>query len=155
MEDMAARRVPYNYTMSMKPDRVNCSEFCRKVYDAIGRSGLGDIESLDQGNFEAFNGFLARLWRVDPRSADSPGVSPFDVVSSPQLKVVHAGLPVGRILSDAEIFRAWKSGGGLKSLSQATRIPMNRLEALGAQASAEPYRDYPPHWRQPEAQSPQ
>jgi hypothetical protein len=154
MADMAARKVPFNYSMAMNRDSVNCSEFSRRVYEAIGRSGLGEINKIEPGNFEAFNGMLARLWRVSRPPVGSSGVSPFSVVSSPLLKVVHAELPVGRILSDAEIFQAWKSGGGLEKVSRATRIPMSALEAMGAQASAVPHREYPPKWRQETGEKP-
>ncbi len=149
MEDMARRRVPFNYTMAMNPASVNCSEFARRAFEAIGRSGLGDAGPLGRSDFDAFDGALARLFRLSPPPPDAVGVSPASIVHSPSLEVVHAGLPVGRLVSEAEIFEAWRRGGGLEALSRATRVPRDQLEAMGRAAKERPCRDYPPGWRPP------
>jgi protein-L-isoaspartate(D-aspartate) O-methyltransferase len=150
MEDMTARRVPFNYTMVMNPETVNCSEFVRRAFEAVGRSGLGDAGPLGRSDFNAFDGALARLFRLRPPPPDATGVSPVSIVHSPQLTVVHAGLPVGRLLSEAEILAAWRSGGGLDALARATRVPRAELENLGRRAKRLPCRDYPAAWRPPE-----
>lgn len=147
MQDMVDRKVPFNYTMVMNSKSVNCSEFVRRAFEAIGRSGLGDAGPIGRSNFNAFDGALVKLFGIKLPPMDSPGVSPVSIVESPQLEVVHAGLPEGRLLSDAEIFEAWKNGGGLEALSRATRIPKEKLEALGKNAATKPYRAYPPAWR--------
>jgi hypothetical protein len=150
MEDMAERRVPFNYTMAMNPGSVNCSEFVRRAFEAIGRAGLGDVGPLGRSDFNAFDGAFTRLFHLHPPPPDAMGVSPVSIVNSPQLEVVHAGLPVGRLVSEAEIFKAWRDGGGLDALSRATRVPRERLEALGRSAKTRPCRDYPESWRPPE-----
>jgi hypothetical protein len=154
LEDMIARKVPFNYTMVMNAKSVNCSEFVRRAFEAIGRSGLGDAGPIGRSNFNAFDGALIKLFGIRLPPLDSMGVSPVSIVSSPQLEVVHAGLPEGRLLSDAEIFEAWKNGGGLDQLSRYTRIPREKLEALGKNASKKPYRDYPSGWRPPAVPAP-
>ncbi|MBI3554233.1 MAG: hypothetical protein HY077_17180 [Elusimicrobia bacterium] len=154
MEDMLARKVPFNYTVTMNPKSVNCSEFVRRAFDAIGRTGLGDLGPIGRSNFGAFDGALMRLFRIRLPPPESPGVSPASIVNSPQLEAVHAGLPVERFLSDAEIFKAWKDGGGLDKLSEMTRIPREKLEELGKNASTKPYRAYPPGWRRPKTFAP-
>jgi hypothetical protein len=155
MEDMAERRVPFNYTMAMNASSVNCSEFVRRAYEVIGRSGLGDAGPLGRSDFNAFDGALARLFRLSPPPSDAVGVSPVSIVNSPQLEVVHAGLPVGRLVSEAEIFEAWSRGGGLDVLSRVTGVPRERLEAMGRAAKGRPCRDYPPSWRPAYCPAPQ
>jgi hypothetical protein len=151
MEDMIARKVPFNYTMAMNDRSVNCSEFVHKAFAAIGRTGLGDVGPISRSNFNAFDGELKRLFRLPPVPADAIGVSPASIVNSPQVEPVFAGLPVERLLSDAEIIRAWESGGGLDKLSQMTRIPREKLEEMARRASHTPYRAYPPTWRPPKS----
>jgi hypothetical protein len=148
MEDMVVQKVPYNYSMILNDKSVNCSEFVHKVFAAISRAGIGDIETLGNANFGAFDGAIAKLHSKWP-PLDSPAISPLSVVSSPALQVVHAELPVDKIISDAEIFKAWQAGGGLEGFSNFTGISMQKLEALGQAASKIPYRLYPSHWRQP------
>lgn len=147
MKDMVARRVPFNYSWAMNPNSVNCSQFVRRAFEAIGRSGLGELSPISLSNFNAFDGALIKLFKISLPPGDTLNVSPTKIVHSPQLKVVHAQLPVGRMLSDAEIFKAWKTGGGLAHLAQTMRIPIENLEAWGKGASDRPFSDYPSSWR--------
>ncbi|OGR46552.1 MAG: hypothetical protein A2X40_01300 [Elusimicrobia bacterium GWC2_65_9] len=149
MDDMVARKVPFNYSMAMNPSSVNCSELVRRVFEAIGRSGLGEVGPIGR-HYGAFDGALLPIFKISRPPEGSLGVSPASIVHSPQLEVVYAKLPVDRMVSDAEIFNAWKDGGGLDQLARVTRIPRGKLiEDLGKAASDRPARDYPSTWRPP------
>lgn len=138
MEDMVARRVPFNYSMKLNEASVNCSEFVRRAYEAIGRSDLGEPGPLMRGGFDGLDASLRKLFRLREPAPDAVGVSPASIVRSESLRVVHADLPVRRPVSEAEIFQAWRDGGGLDALALRTGVPRERLERLGLTARRKP-----------------
>lgn len=147
-------KVPYNYSMVMNDCSVNCSEFAHKAFRAVGRDEVGRPEPLSGMNEGSFAGLLAQAWRratgKDLPPGDSLGVSPAAIVNSPGLRVVYAGLPVERLLSDLDIYEAWRLGGGLERFAQIFRVPAVQLaEAAHRPEGRVPYRPYPKSWRPP------
>ena len=54
---------------------------------------------------------------------------------------------INRTLSDQEIYTAWNKGGAIAYVAELSGTPVQKLEQLGAAASAQPYRSFPSGWR--------
>lgn len=155
MHREVANETPYNFSMVVNPDSVNCSEFVMKAFKAIGRNGVGEIETVSEMNLNSMGGALAALWE---RSGPLPKptqkvISPVSIVNSKQVRVLASNLPVDKLLSDFEILSAWIDGGGIESLANLLEIDGDELMAQAKMAlemaSKVPYRAYPKKWREP------
>lgn len=148
MREMVDEKAPFNRTMRLNGQSMNCAEFVHRVFHHIGREKVGEVGALARMNLEAFDGLLASKLGKLPSLLEF-GVSPTSVIHSPDMKVVHAGLPVDRILSDAELYKQWNAGGGLEPFSKRYGVPLAELHRLGKRANRRPYRRYPTQWRRP------
>lgn len=145
MNDVVKKGTPYNFSVVMSDGSLNCSEFVRKAFTAIGREA-GVIEKFSDMNLRAFDGKLLPLFGKNA-APDAHVVTPVAIVQSPELRVVKANLPVGSLMSEAEIYAIWKKRGGLRALSDLMGIPMSTLAEIEPLASNKPYRTFPAGWR--------
>ncbi len=155
---------PYNYEQHLNKHSVNCSEFVYKAFQNIGRKRIGEIEKIiNDTNFKSFDGELYGLYGntaiAIPKNAY--GITPVSIINSPNVRVVHAQLPIERLLGDREIYKSWEKGGGLEAFERAMRpiaplhkinidVFMKKLDKASHRPEAlKPFRTYPLTWRQP------
>lgn len=98
-------------------------------------------------NLKGFNGKLIMLIVGEEIPATAKVTTLVSIVNSPALKVVKANLPVGRLLSDAEVFGEWKKQKGVQGVAEVYGVPAKMLLDIGQMAPSTPYRAYPASWR--------
>ncbi len=155
---------PYNYEQYLNKHSVNCSEFVYKAFRNIGREKIGEIEKIiNDTNFKSFDGELYGLYAnpAAPLPKGAYGITPVSIINSPNVRVVHAQLPIERLLGDREIYKSWKKGGGLEAFERAMRpiAPLHKIniddfmkkldKASHRPEALKPFRTYPLTWRQP------
>ena len=147
INEIIQKKTPYNFKIAMNADSMNCSEFVYHAFQSIGRN-VGEIEPFSAMNIHAFQGMLMRfLGTGDGLNAQSKIVTPLSVIQSSSMRVVQANLPVDQILSEATILSAWTTEGGLDEFVQMIGLPTSIIEQLKTSASTQPYRPFPPSWR--------
>ena len=147
MDEVVTAETPYNFSLTLNSTSVNCSEFVHKAFASIGRK-VGEEELFGSMNQGGFGGMLLQFLGGDGSlSNDSKVVTPLSVIESREMKLVASNLPVGKLLSDADVYLAWKSEGGLNGFSELLGIPMSMMDQLESVASPKPYREYPSSWR--------
>jgi hypothetical protein len=141
-------QLPYNFSMVMNKESMNCSEFVHHLFEYIGLAKVGLPEPFKNMNVGAFKGQLLALARINPdKTGDS--VSPAAIVNSSELRVISANLPVETILSEFEVLTAWKDSGALKGILDIFGLPEQVGISLFQIADHNAFRPYPTTWRSP------
>jgi hypothetical protein len=183
VDQYAKAKVPYNFKQVYKGDdkTLNCSEFVFTVFGKIGVENIGTIETVQNAiNLNTMNGGVVQLAQMFgggtiPNPEDNI-ITPLSVVKSVGLTPLIGTLPYANILSDAEVFSAWKSfdgylamvtsptGRGMKKdpiayLKEVQADPAQKaayeptvqmIESTltsGGPLKQEPFRQFPEGWR--------
>jgi len=148
MKKAVKKEVPYNFSVIINDESMNCSEFVYKMFQNI-KITIGEIETFSQMNINGFQGQLINFFGANNNiSPQSKIITPVSVINSPTFKVVKANLPVNKLISEFEIFNSWKNQNGFDELAQMMGLPVDEILLMEEIAMQESYRTYPQNWRQ-------
>ncbi len=100
-------KTKYNYSGVTTPGKLNCSEFVHQAFESAGITNVGSYQPMKDLNLDSLSGLIKKIWGNKILNPNSLILSPFSIVTNPNLSIKFSTLPARQILSDKALYEGW------------------------------------------------